>query len=77
MELSKPAEVGQVWEGEDGWVVLVLVADHSVDVSPWLVHTVVTIVSPVDTPTALGTKTALVEDVAKGGMAAAGWKRLF
>lgn len=68
------AMTGQVWEGADGWVILITKADASGD--DWLVHQITTLVSPDATPL-LECPTTVAENVPKGGMARAGWTRLF
>lgn len=67
------ARTGQVWEGADGWIVLIVKADESGD--DWLVHEITTLTSPDSTPLH-ECPTTVSENVPRGGMAKVGWRLL-
>ncbi len=68
------AETGQVWEGGNGWIVVITKADDPTT-SSWLVHEIRTIVLPDGAPRN-AVPNVIVENVLKGGMTAEGWVRL-
>jgi hypothetical protein len=66
-----------VWEGDDGWIVVVIEADEPTEFCPFLlVHTIRTIIAPEGIAPA-NCPTTVAEDLKRGGMPQAGWKRLF
>lgn len=70
------AKTGQVWEGASGWIILVIKADEDDLGTDWLVHEVYTLVWPKGAP-ARDRRMTVSEYVPNGGMAHAGWTRLF
>lgn len=74
--MNHRVEAGQVWEGMDGWIVVVVEADEPRDGDRWLVHKIHTIVAPDGVSPAI-CPTTVAEDRRRGGMFQSGWKRLF
>jgi hypothetical protein len=64
-----------VWEGHDGWVILITRADESDRDDNFLVHKMITINSTLSVPTS-GKPDTVAENPSMGGMAATGWKRI-
>lgn len=74
IEPAEPAETGQVWEGSDGWVILITEAGRRTPHDEYIIHAIQTLSYP--SRYNGGPITTVTENHSRGGMAHVGWKRI-